>query len=244
VTDPPYGGQRSIFIDTLDQSGKRQPGVRVRLVSPDLRSTFGDIPTEAKAGEAYAAGFPMNELAPAYRVAPDDGSPADAVTGLGLGNLAYPQKAMLTSYGFTWQWTVAGQAAPTATPVASSAGPGDAQPLPAGPQRLRAGQRVWYAFHYEGDNSELRVQLSAFPPDRVTFGVWTPDNVRSWQLGDPEQPVGRGAPNAELGGDLLWVGTLEGNGTYYVVVDDSGPYPTTINLKVTGSGVSPAGTGQ
>jgi len=54
-----------------------------------------------------AANFPMFLVAPAYRVQPAADAPADAVSGLGLGSLAVPSLPTLTSYDFTWQWTIA-----------------------------------------------------------------------------------------------------------------------------------------
>jgi len=105
--EPPFDGKHHIYIDTLDASGKRQTGVRVQMASLDNSEILGYTSTEAKPGEAYAANFPMFVVAPAYRVQPAADAPADAVSGLGLGSLAVPNLPTLTSYGFTWQWTVA-----------------------------------------------------------------------------------------------------------------------------------------
>jgi len=107
VDDPPFTGKHFIFFDTLDQAGQRKTGVPIQLATFDMKEVFGSIPTEAKPGELYAGSFPMQVVAPAYRIEPADGAPADAVTNLGLGSIAVPDLPMLTSYGFTWQWTVA-----------------------------------------------------------------------------------------------------------------------------------------
>jgi hypothetical protein len=244
INDPPLRGKHHIFIDTLDQSGKRQAGVRIRLSSyPDAKEIFGYIPTESKAGEPYATSFAMTERAPAYRVEPDDGAPADAVTGMGLGSLEFPGMDMLTSYGFTWQWTVSAQAVPTPTPIASGTGPSDALTVPASVQRFVSGQRIWYAFRYAGDGSQLQIQLHVEPQGAASFALWMPDDVQRWAQGNPENPIGRGTSKAELGGDLVWTGKFFGPGIYYVVVDSTSPYAGIFTLKVTGSGVSPAGKG-
>ena len=105
--DPPFAGKHYIYLDTLDPAGNRRPGVRIQMTSFDLKDDYGFVTTEAKPGEPYAANFAMYIVAPAYRVVPADGAPADAVTGLGLGSIAVPDLPTLTSYGFTWQWTVA-----------------------------------------------------------------------------------------------------------------------------------------
>lgn len=105
VNDAPFVGKHHIFVDTRDAAGNRRTGVRIQMTSLDQKEDYGSVITEAKPGEPYAANFAMYIVAPAYRVAPADGAPADAVTGLGLGSIAVPDLPTLTSYGFTWQWT-------------------------------------------------------------------------------------------------------------------------------------------
>lgn len=120
--EPPFDGQHHIFVDTIDPPGIRRPGIRLLVTSLDGVTVLGDITTEAKPGDLYAANFPMYKAAPAYRVIPftapagvlADGGPADAVTNLGLGTIEEPWRTSHTSYGFVWQWTQA--PAPTATP--------------------------------------------------------------------------------------------------------------------------------
>lgn len=106
-------GQRNIFVDLLDGDGARQAGLPVRVSWPDGEYT---IITQAKPGEEYAADFPMQSLAPAYRAQPNTGEPADAIDGMGLGEIDDPFRAHHTSYGLVWQWTIApATATPTAT---------------------------------------------------------------------------------------------------------------------------------
>jgi hypothetical protein len=116
--EPPFDGQHHIFADTLDPSGDRQPGVRIRVTCLDGATVYGDITTELKPGDLYAANFPMWVTAPAYRAGPFTGAPADAVTGLGMGTIEEPWRTSHTSYGFVWQWTVAvAVPSPTASPA-------------------------------------------------------------------------------------------------------------------------------
>ena len=130
-------------------------------------------------------------------------------------------------------------AAAPAAPVGT--GPGNALPVPSAAQTLAAGQRVWYAFQYAGDKSEIVVDMNATPGGSANFAIWTQGNVQNWQSTGTENPVGRGSPNNSYGGDLVWTGNFNQAGTYYIVVDQAGGSPATITLKVTGSGVSGLG---
>ncbi len=241
VDDPPFTGKHHIFVEMLDMAGKRQTGVRMRMASPDAVDIYGYVTTEAKPGEPYAANFAMFQVAPAYRVEPADGAPADAVAGLGMGNIEHPDLSMMVSYGFTWQWTVVGQAVPTATPIAAGVGPGDALQIPPVGQRLVIGQRIWYAFRYAGDATPILVRMHVEPPGAAWFALWTPDDLQRWTHGEPEQPTGHGTADPLYNGDLTWSGTFTGAGVYYVVVDQTGSYAGSFSLSVSGAGVSPAG---
>jgi len=102
-------GRHHIFIDTLNESGKRQTDVEVVIQWSDGATT---VSTATKPGEAYAADFPMFARAPAYNARPNDGAPADEVVGMGLGELDDPDHGHHTSYGLTWQWTIVGATSP------------------------------------------------------------------------------------------------------------------------------------
>jgi glucose/arabinose dehydrogenase len=128
--EPPFQGQHHIFVDTRNSSGQRQTGVPIQITSLDGGDIFATLITEAKPGELYAANFPMYRLAPAYRAAPSDGSPADVVTGMGLGSIEQPDYSIHTSYGLTWQWVVAGAPTPTATPTPTASQTDSATPSP------------------------------------------------------------------------------------------------------------------
>ncbi len=241
VNDPPFTGKHHIFVEMLDMAGKRQTGVRVRMASPDAVDIYGYVTTEAKPGESYAANFAMFKVAPAYRVEPADGMPADAVAGMGLGNIEHPDLPMMVSCGFTWQWTVVGQAVPTATPIAAGVGPEDALQIPSVGQRLVIGQRIWYTFSYAGDATPILIRMHIEPPGAAWFALWTPDDLQRWTHGEPEKPTGHGTVDPMYNDDLTWSGTFTGAGVYYVVVDQTGSYAGSFSLSVSGTGISPAG---
>ncbi len=98
------GGRHHIFVDTLNGSGTRQIDVPVLVSWTD---DTAKIITQAKANEAYAADFAMFAIAPSYQARPDANAPADSVDGMGLGEIDDPAHGVHTSYGLTWQWTIA-----------------------------------------------------------------------------------------------------------------------------------------
>ena len=104
-------GRHHILVDTLGTDGARRTAVPILVRWSDGATT---VTTEAKPGETYSANFAMYSIAPSYSAQPDDGSPADRVEGMGLGEIADPTHGVHTSYGLTWRWTVA---AATATPI-------------------------------------------------------------------------------------------------------------------------------
>ncbi|MEZ4867460.1 MAG: hypothetical protein R3C14_39405 [Caldilineaceae bacterium] len=112
-------GRHHILVDTLDSDGQRQTGVALEITWSDGTA---QIVTEAKPNETYAANFPMYSIAPAYAIQPVSEAPADRVEGLGLGEIDEPTLGYHTSYGFVWQWSIAGvsgNAGPTATATIS-----------------------------------------------------------------------------------------------------------------------------
>jgi glucose/arabinose dehydrogenase len=131
-------GQHHILMDTLSLTGQRLPGVPVRISSLDDLTEWARVTTEAKPGEPYAANFPMYALAPAYRARPDDGAPADAVSGMGLGSLEHPLWKIHSSYGLVWQWVIVPPenptptATPTETPTPTLTPTESATPTPTG----------------------------------------------------------------------------------------------------------------
>jgi hypothetical protein len=97
---------------------------------------------------------------------------------------------------------------------------------------LAIGQRVWYAFNYSGDGSRVVVRMSIDQSNSATFAVWTPAELVQSAQDDTVQPVGRGSVNSTLGGDLVWAGSFNTPGTYYVVVTQTGSTPTNYLLTI------------
>lgn len=111
-------GRHHILVDTLAVAGTRQTDIPVLIRWEEGTTT---VTTQAKTGEEFAADFPMFSIAPAYVAHPDDGAPADHVEGMGMGEIDDPLRAHHTSYGLTWQWTIAGATiTPTLTPTATA----------------------------------------------------------------------------------------------------------------------------
>jgi hypothetical protein len=144
-------------------------------------------------------------------------------------------------------------AGPLATPgvlaetAMNGTGPGDAVAPTGEWQPLGAGESHWYAFQYQGDDSQIQVHLEVVPPGSTTFVVWTPEQIRRWGQGEYVEPIGRGSPDPYAEGRLVWSGSFTTAGTHYVVVQGAGS-PSSSSfylLEISGEGVSfpePAGT--
>ncbi len=139
----------------------------------------------------------------------------------------------------------ASPAAVTLSAGGAGSAPGQALALPStAAYLLPEGQAVWFAFRYSGDGSQILIDLRATPEDSATFAVYTP--------GDTGTPVGRGSLQTKsrrladgtvertklYGGDLIWSGSFRLAGVYFVAVDQTGRNPSTITLKIAGTGVS------
>jgi TolB protein len=136
---------------------------------------------------------------------------------------------------------------PSVLPVAASplASPGGTGPddalLPSDTwQSIGPGESRWYAFRYAGDGSQIQVLLQVEPAESAAFAVWTPEEAERWRLGFEIEPIGRGSADLSAGGSLLWSGSFETEGTYYVVVEHTGSQPgaSYTLLQISGSGVS------
>jgi hypothetical protein len=123
---------------------------------------------------------------------------------------------------------------------AAGAGPDEAL-LPTGEwAQLGAGESQWYAFYYAGDGSQIQVRLQVEADDSAGFTVWTPEQIWRWGLGEYVEPVGRGSADSNAAGTLVWSGSFNASGTYYVVLEQDGSYAGTSYylLDVSGDGVS------
>ena len=93
-----------------------------------------------------------------------------------------------------------------------------------------------YRFDYRGDNSPMRVMLSAPGVQNLGLWIYTPSQIAAMGRGEQPQPIGRGTPSKEA--DLFWSGTLREGGTYRVVVENRNGFPIQYRLDVSGEAVS------
>ncbi len=131
---------------------------------------------------------------------------------------------------------------------APGTGPETAFTVPSGPVSIPAGGELWFAFAYDGDGSQINIDMSGnfqSPTHKAPltqFAIWTSEEVRQRSLGESVTPIGAGAVNSYNNNpDMIWTSNFNAWGTYYVVVDQSTLAPGTFQLTVTGSGVSVAG---
>jgi hypothetical protein len=111
-----------IFVEVLDEQGRRLPGIKVAFF-------WADNPTgvirfsEAKPGEPWATNFPMHAMGRAYGCRIADGLPSDEVFGMGLGAVEDVLEdgdfdyADHISFGLTFQRTAVPAAAPLEMPL-------------------------------------------------------------------------------------------------------------------------------
>jgi hypothetical protein len=140
-------------------------------------------------------------------------------------------------------------AAPAAPPVAQPAsvaapvvlegtGPHNAMAIGPNWSTVAVGQRVWYAFQYKGNSSQIIIRVTDSPRSSIGFSVWTPGDVDAWARSGKMNPVGRGSPNAAMGNDLVWSGNFNVKGTYYVLVEQRGAVAGNYKIEVSGKGVT------
>ena len=124
--------------------------------------------------------------------------------------------------------------------LATGSGPADAQAPSADWLPINPGQEHWYAFYYAGDSSSIKIQLQTEPPESASFGLFTPNGIRRWSDGAELESVGRGSPVRSGSGALIWTGSFNDKGAYYVVVEHASQKQSTryYLLEVEGDGVS------
>ncbi len=88
-----------------------------------------------------------------------------------------------------------------------------------------------------------KVTVDANGVGGLAFGVYTPDQAKSW-LSDPTtQPVGQGTPyrdtsNGNIAHDLYWAGGFNVTGRYLIAVTNSNSNAVTFRMTVTGETVT------
>jgi TolB protein len=122
----------------------------------------------------------------------------------------------------------------------TSSGPDDAVAPDDAWHPINPGAEHWYAFYYAGDGSPFQIRLQAVPEGSAAFALWTPHDRRLWADGAEVEPVGRGSPDPTADDTLVWSGSFNTGGTYYLIVEHAGsqPGPSYYTLDVTGDGVS------
>jgi hypothetical protein len=96
------GGKHHIYVEALDESGRRVQAVAVRI------GWDGDsqiLTPEAKPADEYPMNFDMHAAGHAYRVAVE-GQASDVVSNLGMGSIEARHYAVHTSYLLTFQRTL------------------------------------------------------------------------------------------------------------------------------------------
>jgi hypothetical protein len=129
---------------------------------------------------------------------------------------------------------------PTVVPALPNSSSENPLPPTGKTMAIAVDERHWYAFRDEGDAASIEVTADATPDDCLTFQVWTPDQLRLWQLGERFRAVGEGTANPILKADLFWTGSFVKSGLYYVVVarTPTARHPCSYKLWVTGEDIS------
>lgn len=104
----------------------------------------------------------------------------------------------------------------------------------------------WYAFAYDGTGSPIEVRLETVPQDSLDVTIWTPREIRNWELGLESDPVGYGSQAVDAPGTLTWNGEFSIAGVYYVMVERTVDQPgkSYYLLGVSGEGVSSSQSSQ
>lgn len=104
--------------------------------------------------------------------------------------------------------------------------------------QLSNGEKHWYFFKDEGDNTNIEVRMEVIPGDRAIFEVWTSEQLRKWYSGEEFSPVGAGTKNKHLNDDLFWTGNFVSSDVYYVIVVSRNFGPSNYKLTISGEDVS------
>lgn len=127
-------------------------------------------------------------------------------------------------------------------------GPEDALPPPEAEVTLEPGEKRWYTYMYYRDAGKPATQvisLLKMPIEgTISYEVWTTDTVRQWVNNEKINPIGVGTP-INYGVDypkdpniLVWVGSAEAGGRYYIIVENESDQPASFSLTVTGTNIS------
>jgi uncharacterized protein YraI len=108
-------------------------------------------------------------------------------------------------------------------------------------QSLPAGAQHWYRFDYAGDNLPVRISVDTNAAGSVSFQVWT---ATQFLAANPDvTPAASSAPQADDPTHIVWEGTLELPGIYFIVVQPATNTETQYLLSIGGRGLTPATDG-
>jgi hypothetical protein len=137
-------------------------------------------------------------------------------------------------------------ALPTATPIPTVANdsPYTAIYIPDNrDQEIPAESAMWYKFDYGGDRSRILIVLYNGVDRGLAFQLYTPEQAS--RLDQEDRFIGRGTPPTQPcdGGkcssnDLIWVGSFNTPGSYFVKVINTGPKPMPFRLSIEGTNVT------
>lgn len=96
--------------------------------------------------------------------------------------------------------------------------------------------QTWYKFQESGNSKLVDAYLDANHVDGIFFRVYTPDSIAQWIAQNGLHAVGVSSPSPAH--DQTWLGRFTFEGTYYLVVENSTPYPVDYQLNVKGDGVT------
>ena len=127
------------------------------------------------------------------------------------------------------------------TLVASAAGEASVSPVSAPyidsqTHSIAPDSTSWFRFDYAVSHSAIQITLPNGAVSGLAFEVMTSDQAADWW---EATPVGRGSPN---GNDLVWAGSFNNLGTYYVEVVNNTTSGMPFQLAIQGTGVMVDGT--
>ncbi len=107
-----------------------------------------------------------------------------------------------------------------------------------GQQRTLAPDDIaWYQFEYRGDKTQINVRLTADAVPDIDLALYTPGQIEAWRQGDGLRAVGQAVRRSgSPARDLMWSGSFNQPGTYYVTVHN--PTRAVIVYQLVVDGVS------
>ena len=137
--------------------------------------------------------------------------------------------------------------APSVLAGAPGSGPNDPLMVTGTSVVLAPKGNAWFYFDYTAAKSRVEVGLNANGAGNIGFGIYTPQSAKDW-LNDPTvKPVGIGSkPGSQTSAaqlyDLVWAGSFNEGGRYFIVVNNTGDTSVQYRLFVKGEYIALAPT--